>query len=96
MNYWDNAHEYKEIKRVLNDYWITQKDTKAVHVKMEFIKKNDCYFNEVYWFNPETFLHDIRISRQLERIDERIRSLQNERRDLIKLKEASERVCQKN
>lgn len=95
MNYWNNAHEYKEIKRVLNDYWITQKDTKAVHVKMEFINKNDGYFNEFYWFNP-TFSDEIKISRQLKHIDERIESLQNKRRDLIKLKEASERVWQKN
>lgn len=90
MNYWDKEHEYKEVKRALNDRWITQKNIRAVHVKMEFINKNDCCFRDFYWFNPETLGRELKIHKQLEYIDKRISSLQNERKELIKLKEASE------
>ena len=90
MNYWDKEEKYKEVQRALNDYWITQKNIHAVHVKTEFIDENGCSFNDFYWVNPEIARRNSKIDKRLERIDESISSLRNERRELLRLKEAYE------
>ena len=88
---WEDSEQYKTIQRILNDYWITQKDEYAVSVTMSFIHNDGRTHEErIFWFNPLLYRERKRLERSIQSIDNAIEGLKAKRRNLLTIHEIEE------
>ncbi len=52
--YWSKSFEYRALLRILDDYWLTQKDESQVTIILSFDHKNGNHQEKrLVWTNPD-------------------------------------------